>query len=218
VVEPAQVIEPAISEIQLPPGIAGPDAVAFDVRSFVLPCPDGILLIDTGPPGATQAIESALRRIGAAWSDVTDVVLTHAHFDHVAALPEVLGQASRATVWAGATEVPDIPVENGWSLRELREGDCVGDLTVLDTPGHTRGHISLLHLEASVLLIGDVVGSVGREVSFGPPAFTADPVLSGHSLERMAGLRPDRVLFSHGPELPDPVNAIYRFLETVKRA
>ena len=176
------------------------------------------MLVDTGPPGAIQAIESGLGRVGARWSDVTDVVLTHAHFDHVAGLPDVKGRAPRATVWAGATEVPDIPVEAGWSLRELREGDRVGELTVLDTPGHTRGHISLLHQEASILLIGDVVGSLDGELSFGPPAFTADAALARQALRRMAGLRPDRVVFSHGAELPDPMSAIHKLLATVRPA
>jgi glyoxylase-like metal-dependent hydrolase (beta-lactamase superfamily II) len=84
---------------------------------------------------------------------------------------------------------------------------------VLHTPGHTAGHISLLHEAGSLLFIGDLVGSQGGALTFGPAAFTADPDLSRRSLGRMADLAPERVLFSHGAEVSDPGAAIRDLLD-----
>jgi len=55
---------------------------------------DGVLLVDTGLPGAWYEIGSAIRRLGRRPADVVGVVLTHAHFDHIgcaARLQETLG-------------------------------------------------------------------------------------------------------------------------------
>jgi glyoxylase-like metal-dependent hydrolase (beta-lactamase superfamily II) len=102
------VVEAAITELHMPPGALGPEAVTSDVRCFVVPHPDGVVLIDTGPPGSTATIRSALSRVGASWSDVSDVVLTHAHFDHVGGLAAVVALARSATLRAGAQDVPEI--------------------------------------------------------------------------------------------------------------
>jgi glyoxylase-like metal-dependent hydrolase (beta-lactamase superfamily II) len=93
-------------------------------------------------------------------------------------------------------------------VEPLTAGDEVGGLQVLQTPGHTPGHISLLQEAGSVLLIGDLVGSLDAVLSLGPAAFTADPALSRESLARVMELGTQRVLFSHGAEISDPQSAI----------
>ncbi len=81
-------IEPVVIQAQMPAGVVGPEPETLEVRSFVVACTDGIVVVDVGLPGTLGAIGSALDRIGAGWSDVTDVVLTHSHFDHVGGLAE----------------------------------------------------------------------------------------------------------------------------------
>jgi len=191
----------------------GPDPVSFEVRSFVVAGPLGIVLIDTGTPGSNEAIGAALDRLGAGWRDVSDIVLTHRHFDHVGGLAELKEAASWARLWAGAEDAPAIQSDDARAIRSIQEGDRVGDLQVFDTPGHTAGHISLLHGAASVLFIGDLVGSMDGELNLGPPAFTADPELSRQSLRRMVDLEPHRILFSHGDEVADPIAGIRDLLD-----
>jgi glyoxylase-like metal-dependent hydrolase (beta-lactamase superfamily II) len=186
----------------------GPDPVSFEVRCFVVADAGGVVLVDTCTPGSSEAIGGALVSVGAAWSDVTDIVLTHSHFDHAGGLAESKQLASGATIWAGAQDAPEIPTIDGQVVQPLTEGDQVGELRVMHTPGHTAGHISLLHEAASLLFIGDLVGSMDGVPTFGPPAFTADPELSRRSLRRMVGLAPDRILFSHGEEVSHPGPAI----------
>jgi glyoxylase-like metal-dependent hydrolase (beta-lactamase superfamily II) len=206
-------IEPVVTHLQIPPGMLGPDPVTIEVRCFIVAGSGGVVLVDTGPPGSGDAIGSAIARVGATWSDVTDIVLTHRHFDHVGGLAESAELASRAAVWAGAEDVGEILVDGRKSVRPLAEDDLVGDLHVLHTPGHTRGHLSLLHEAAALLLIGDVVGSTDGGLDFGPSAFTADSALNRQSLRRMVDLQPDRILFSHGEEVPNVGTAIRQLLD-----
>ena len=201
-------VEPVVTQVQVPPGMLGPDPVSFEVRCFVVADAGGVVLVDTGTPGSHEAIGRALVKVGAAWANVTDIVLSHNHFDHVGGLAEVSQQASRATIWAGAQDAPEISTIDGRVVQAVTEGDRVGELRVMHTPGHTAGHISLLHEAASLLFIGDLVGSMDGVPTFGPAAFTADPESSRRSLRRMVDLAPERILFSHGGEMPDPGPAI----------
>lgn len=206
-------IEPVVTQLQVPPGMLGPDPVSIEVRCFVVVGTGGVVLVDTGPPGSGEAIGKAIARVGATWSDVTDIVLTHRHFDHAGGLAESAELASGAAVWAGADDAREIRFEGRRAVRPLADGDLVGDLRVLHTPGHTPGHVSLLHGAASLLLIGDLVGSMDGGLLFGPSAFTAGSALSRQSLRRMVDLQADRILFSHGEEVPNAGTAIRQLLD-----
>ena len=195
------IIHPIVIEVHLPAGVAGPDPMDFDVRCFLIAHSSGLVLLDTGVPGSTNVVAERLIGIGAAWSDVTDVVLSHDHPDHVGSLAEVRTHAPQATVWGNA------PLTG----RPLNEGDIVRGLTVLATPGHTAGHVSLLH-ESGALLVGDLVGNQDGMLSRPPAPFTADAEKAERSLGRIASIPFDRLLTSHGAELPDPSRSLDRLL------
>jgi glyoxylase-like metal-dependent hydrolase (beta-lactamase superfamily II) len=101
------------------------------------------------------------------------------------------------------------------SLR-LREGDEVGGFTVLETPGHTRGHLSYWRAADRVLVLGDVLANLnyltGWPMLREPPRFfSADPALNRRSARRLADLEPVLICFGHGPPLRDT----RRFVEFV---
>jgi glyoxylase-like metal-dependent hydrolase (beta-lactamase superfamily II) len=203
--------QPIITHVEVPPGMLGPDPARLEVRCFIVPRPDGVVLVDVGPPTTGNEIGAALGQVGATWSDVSDIVLTHAHFDHVGGLDEVAEHAPQAVVWAGRPDLSEIRLDGG-ALEPLTQGDRLRDLLVLGTPGHTPGHLSLLDEANSLLLVGDAVGNVGEALSFGPPAFTADPEQARDSLKRLASLDVERFVFSHGAEVNDPRSAIGHLL------
>jgi len=93
--------------------------------------------------------------------------------------------------------------------RTLHEGDSVVGFVVLEVPGHSPGHIALRREHDRVLILGDVINGHNvwtmRPGLHEPPrVFTPDPSENRRSAKRLAALRPELVLFSHGPPLRDP--------------
>jgi hydroxyacylglutathione hydrolase len=104
-----------------------------------------------------QPIEDALKQKG--WS-LTDILVTHHHADHIQGIP-ALKQRHRCRVVGPSAEANRIP-----SLDEtVREGDTVkvGDLMarVIDTPGHTAGHIAYWLHGPKLAFVGDTLFSIG---------------------------------------------------------
>lgn len=92
--------------------------------------------------------------------------------------------------------------------RRLKEGDEVGGFTVIDTPGHSPGHISYWRESDRVLIVGDVVFNMnpftGRTGLTPPPdMFTVDPAQNRASAQKLADLNPATVAFGHGPVMTD---------------
>lgn len=149
------------------------DGLSFDMRCFLVPHASGLVLIDTGLPGNVGLIAAGLERTGARWTDVTDVVLTHGHFDHVASLGDVVALTADAVVWAGEEDIAQIGLPG--PVRALGDGDRVRDLRVMATPGHTPGHRSLVHEGAGLLFTGDVLGTMGGVLGRAPPSTRQTP-------------------------------------------
>jgi hydroxyacylglutathione hydrolase len=90
----------------------------------------------------------------------------------------------------------------------LQEGDEVAGFTVLDTPGHSAGHVSFWRESDRVLICGDVINTMHpflltRGVREPFDFFTPDPAENRRSIKRIADLDPALVLVGHGPPLRD---------------
>jgi glyoxylase-like metal-dependent hydrolase (beta-lactamase superfamily II) len=73
-----------------------------------------------------------------------------------------------------------------------------GGITVVDTPGHTPGHISLYHQKSKTLIAGDAM-TVADGQLFGPDSqHTYDMKLAVQSLKRLARYDIERVICYHG--------------------
>ena len=124
----------------------------------------GVLLHDpaTGATAAIDApeaapIEAALRERG--WR-LTDILVTHHHNDHTAGIAALkAGYACRVVApRAEAGRIPEVD-------ETVAEGDrvTVGGLAaqVIETPGHTAGHISFWFEEDKLAFVGDTLFSIG---------------------------------------------------------
>jgi glyoxylase-like metal-dependent hydrolase (beta-lactamase superfamily II) len=106
--------------------------------------------------------------------------------------------------WVGPRWVgPCYPV-----ARRLKQGDEVGGFRVIDTPGHTVGHISFWRAADRVLIMGDVLANMciwtGLPMLREPERiFSLDPAQNRRSALRLAELEPRVVCFGHGPPLRD---------------
>jgi len=111
-------------------------------------------------PGDAAPVLAALRARGLA---LAAILLTHHHADHVGGVAELLHHFPIPVF--GPRHEPIAGVTH-----PLGEGDTVGlpapalRLTVLDVPGHTRGHIAYFAAEPSWLFCGDTLfaGGCGR--------------------------------------------------------
>jgi glyoxylase-like metal-dependent hydrolase (beta-lactamase superfamily II) len=93
--------------------------------------------------------------------------------------------------------------------RSLREGDDVAGFTVLQTPGHTLGHLAFWRERDRVLILGDVLNNMNLMTGIPglhepPQMFAVDPAQNRASARRLAALRPALACFGHGAPLRDP--------------
>lgn len=90
---------------------------------------------------------------------ISDIFVTHAHFDHTQGVAE-LKEATGATVCGPSDAQDSAPLD-----RVLSEGDSVpfGNDTfeIWHTPGHANGHLSFVSQAGKLALVGDVVFVMG---------------------------------------------------------
>jgi len=124
----------------------------------------GVLVHDpsTGATASIDApeappVEAALQATG--WT-LTDILVTHHHGDHTGGIAELKAR-HRCRVTAPRQEAARIPAVDA----TVAEGDTVkvGGLTarVLETPGHTSGHITYVFDADKLAFVGDTLFSIG---------------------------------------------------------
>ncbi len=124
----------------------------------------GVLVHDpaTGATAAIDApeaapVDAALRSTG--WR-LSDILVTHHHADHTGGIAELKAR-HRCRVTAPRSEAARIPAVDA----TVGEGDTVkvGSLAarVLETPGHTAGHITYVFDADKLAFVGDTLFSIG---------------------------------------------------------
>lgn len=192
------------------------------INVLLLAGDDGWTLVDTGLGLSAGRIQAAMRSLGTGPDDLRRIVLTHHHPDHIGGLPAMLAWAPAAQVWASEGEADIIagtraadPIRNlilrramavrRWPTapvtRMLVEGDDVAGFRVIATPGHTRGHISLLRGD-DLLFTADAFGNLLLSVRVGVLKLLCDdPEQARTSAAKLAGMPFSTVAFSHGATL-----------------
>lgn len=193
----------------------------------------GEVLIDAA---TRQGEKRIMRQI--AGHTVTAHALTHAHPDHQGA-SHAICERLEIPLWCGVGDVPAMETpgaikntqapgwlnrmqERYWTgpahpvARALKEGDEVAGFTVLETPGHSRGHVTYWREADRVLILGDVLNNMNVKTGVPglhepPRIFTPDPERNRQSIRRLAALRPSLVCFGHGAPLRDG-QALERFV------
>jgi hydroxyacylglutathione hydrolase len=123
-------------------------------------------LVHDSMTGATACVDvpeaaptfAALAERG--WN-LSDVLITHHHADHIQGVPELNAKFPNLKVWGPAKDAARIPFLN----HPVEEGDFVrvGSLKakVIETPGHTLGHIAYNFEEDEIAFCGDTLFSLG---------------------------------------------------------
>ena len=170
----------------------------------------GVLLHDPDQ-GSTAAIdapeaapiEAALKATG--WR-LTDILVTHHHADHTDGIA-ALKERYRCRVVAPLGEAARIPLVDE-TVREhdkVRVGALEG--SVLETPGHTAGHISYVFPADKLAFVGDTLFSIGCG-----RVIEGTPEMMWQSLLKLRGLPDDtRVYCGH-----EYTAANIRFAKTIE--
>ncbi len=215
---------------QIIPGLYSFDEIGSAVHAYLWEWEGGVTLIDVGMPRSGATIAETLVRNGYPLHSVKRIIITHGDPDHLGSAA-TLKRKTGASVTSHTVErillehpsqrksnsrllnpfirlgfslvgtesvTPDLMVVDG---QELPEG-----FTVVHTPGHTAGHISLLHKGRRLLIAGDALSNRGGKLALPPALFTPDMKNAQRSVWKLAkkyGDDFDVVVFGHG----DPIMA-----------
>ena len=91
-------------------------------------------------------------------------------------------------------------------VTELSDGqllDVAGGLRVVHTPGHTPGHVSLLHEPTGVLITGDAIFNMGARMMWPLAVICTSARQNRQSAHVLGELDYLVAAFTHGPEIRD---------------
>jgi hydroxyacylglutathione hydrolase len=127
---------------------------------------------------------------GRGW-ELTDILITHHHQDHVQGVAGLKAAFPKARVTGPAKEAAKI---QGGLDASVGEGDAVniGSVggKVIDVPGHTSGHVAYWFLQDDILFAGDTLFAMGCGRGFEEP-----PRVLFHSLMKLARLPGETQVF-----------------------
>jgi len=202
------------------------------VNCYLIVDPDGLTLIDTGLPGNANKILQYVEGLGHKPGDVKRILITHADGDHVGSLAAIKS-ATGARVYANASEAEAIaagqpsrglkannpllkllfaitgrlfkasPAQVDEFLAEGQVLPALGGLRVVETFGHTPGHISLFAPSSGILFVGDSLVSAKNGLRGSSGANTWDQDKANASVRKQAALGARIVCSGHGPVVLD---------------
>lgn len=182
------------------------------------------VLVDSGIRSSYATIKKTLQKI-----PVYQHVLTHAHADHQGCSDQICAEYGISLLChpneVSRTETgivtSDYPTPQHWVAKlqqkywagqghqveqTIVENDKIGNFRVIETPGHSAGHISLFREQDGVLIIGDAATNMNllttvTGLRLPPDIFTSDQQRNIKSLQKLAELNPAIICFGHGPVL-----------------
>ena len=215
--------------VMLAPGVYRIPTLGDFINSFAFVDADGqVTLVDCGISRAPSRIVAGLAGIGRHPKDVTRIILTHAHSDHAGGAREMVDRTGRDGVAVHEEDVPFVtsgrnapgaestmgrllsrgpstfdPIAASEVLTDGQVLDVAGGLRVVHTPGHTPGHVSLLHEDSGVLITGDAIFNMASRMAWPLAAVCTSASQNKQSAHVLGELDYRVAAFTHGPEIRD---------------
>lgn len=185
-----------------------------------------LTLIDTGFRGSSAKIVDYINRLGRSIWEVSLIIITHNHLDHVGGLPELkkIIPAKVAVHRADLSDnesglpyprrirklmrIPPIsilrplvyakPSEVDIQLKGGEVLEPLGGLEVIHTPGHTPGSISLFSRKKELLIVGDALNNRHRDIRLPPKDISSNLPQAIDSIKRLGRLDFETLCCGHG--------------------
>jgi glyoxylase-like metal-dependent hydrolase (beta-lactamase superfamily II) len=171
-----------------------------------------IILIDTGLQFHRRGILKELAAMNIQLGDIKHILLTHNDLDHIGNAAK-LQEETGAKLWASAQDIPYITgcmhrpsfkkflpyifrVKKPKDVIAYKDGEKVGGVEIIPTPGHTPGHVCLLFED--VLFAGDLVKNVKGDLIPYPSFWNWDSLLLEASINKISGFSYKWVCPAHG--------------------
>jgi glyoxylase-like metal-dependent hydrolase (beta-lactamase superfamily II) len=221
--------------------LPGPWSAPLPIHCWAIEHEGRLLLVDTGETAAArgvpfarfevareQELPGAMAAVGLSLQDVSEVVLTHHHGDHVdglihvrapvrihdaelrflaGAFPRVMRRVLRQPLPDGFAPEPfALDGEPFGAFASSRALSDDGRIVAVATPGHTPGHVSVICVDDSghhVMLAGDVSDTLEQLKARRADAIGPDPKVHIATLETIlahCAAHPTIYLPSHDPE------------------
>ncbi|MCT4328082.1 MBL fold metallo-hydrolase [Elizabethkingia anophelis] len=193
------------------------------------------ILVDSGIRSSYNTVKKALQK-----TPVYQHILTHAHADHQGCSDQICAEfeipllCHPDEVFRTETGMVtnDYPTPQHWVAklqqkywagqghkveRTIAENDRIGNFQVIETPGHSPGHISLFRERDGVLIIGDAATNMNllttaTGLRLPPNIFTSDQQRNIKSLQKLAKLDPAIICFGHGPVMQNTDRKFEKFV------
>jgi glyoxylase-like metal-dependent hydrolase (beta-lactamase superfamily II) len=161
-----------------------------------------VVIIDTGGPGIRVPLQRKLQAKQLSFQDITDVLLSHSHWDHIINYPlfsnAQLYIGKEDLEWANSGDQSVYAVPELYTRQLAREPrlsylvpgqQVLPNIHVVFGPGHTPGHLIFLlrGQDRDVIFAQDAAKSKAELVSLSTD-LTVDPVASKATLEKIWGL------------------------------
>jgi len=202
------------------------DYRANNCNTFLVRSENAVCMIDPGHKAFLPQLFQSLRQDGVSPEEISSVLLTHGHPDHLEGALELRKQGALLGIHqkeeAFIREIgPHFARMFGWEMPDLtfdfylrEEEFSIGDerFRVLETPGHSPGSICLFWEEPRVLFSGDLVFAQGVGRTDFPGG---DGELLKESIRRCRKLKPAMLMPGHGEPLhtPEEVEKNFELIE-----